>query len=97
MPPLSQLPPKNQGGKPLKYQYLNGIYSWAKRASPKQLGKEHCLVFESETPTLNLTRQKRAEFRRGRRFRLRSRKKRFNRSSPEGWLAPSLMHRLKTV
>lgn len=41
---------------------------------------------------------KRAGFRRGRRSRdLRYRKKRFNRSKPDGWLAPSLMHRLQTV
>ena len=42
--------------------------------------------------------QKRAGFRRGRRSRnLRYRKKRFNRHKPEGWLAPSLKHRLLTV
>lgn len=42
--------------------------------------------------------QKRAGFRRGRRSRnLRYRKKRFNRHKPDGWLAPSLRHRLLTV
>lgn len=42
--------------------------------------------------------QKRAGFRRGRRSRnLRYRKMRFNRHKPEGWLAPSLMHRILTV
>lgn len=42
--------------------------------------------------------QKRAGFRRGRRSRnLRYRKKRFNRKKLEGWLAPSLRHRLLTV
>ena len=41
---------------------------------------------------------KRAGFRRSRRNRqTRSRKKRFNRSKPKGWLAPSLMHRVQTV
>ncbi|MCC3443726.1 MULTISPECIES: RNA-guided endonuclease IscB [unclassified Microcoleus] len=41
---------------------------------------------------------RRAGFRRGRRSRnLRYRKKRFNRTKPEGWLAPSLRHRLQTV
>jgi hypothetical protein len=42
--------------------------------------------------------QKRARFRKGRRGRnLRYRAKRFNRHKPEGWLAPSLNHRLLTV
>ncbi|MBR8837779.1 MAG: HNH endonuclease [Stigonema ocellatum SAG 48.90 = DSM 106950] len=42
--------------------------------------------------------QKRAGFRRGRRSRnLRYRKKRFNRHKPDGWLAPSLRHRVLTV
>jgi 5-methylcytosine-specific restriction endonuclease McrA len=42
--------------------------------------------------------QKRAGFRHGRRSRnLRYRKKRFNRSQPNSWLAPSLKHRLLTV
>ncbi len=42
--------------------------------------------------------QKRASFRKGRRSRnLRYRKKRFNRHKPDGWLAPSLRHRLLTV
>jgi 5-methylcytosine-specific restriction endonuclease McrA len=42
--------------------------------------------------------EKRAAFRRGRRSRnLRYRKKRFDRHNPEGWLAPSLMHRVLTV
>ncbi len=42
--------------------------------------------------------EKRAGFRRSRRSRnLRYRKKRFNRSKPDGWLAPSLLHRLLTV
>lgn len=42
--------------------------------------------------------QKRANFRRERRFRsLRYRKKRFNRAKNDGWLAPSLRHRLLTV
>lgn len=42
--------------------------------------------------------QKRREFRRSRRSRhLRYRKKRFNRSQLEGWLAPSLLHRVLTV
>lgn len=42
--------------------------------------------------------QKRAGFRRGRRSRnLRYRKKRFNRKKSDGWLAPSLRHRLLTV
>lgn len=42
--------------------------------------------------------QKRANFRRGRRSRnLRYRKKRFNRTKAEGWLAPSLNHRVLTV
>ncbi|WP_293348887.1 MULTISPECIES: RNA-guided endonuclease IscB [unclassified Microcoleus] len=41
---------------------------------------------------------KRAGFRRGRRSRnLRYRKKRFNRAKPEGWLAPSIRHRVLTV
>ncbi len=41
---------------------------------------------------------KRAGFRHSRRNRnTRYRKKRFNRSKPEGWLAPSLMHRVQTV
>ena len=41
---------------------------------------------------------KRAGFRRSRRSRnTRYRKKRFNRSKPSGWLAPSLMHRVQTV
>lgn len=41
---------------------------------------------------------KRAGFGRGRRYRhLSYRKKRFHRSQPEGWLAPSLRHRLETV
>ena len=41
---------------------------------------------------------KRAGFRRSRRSRnTRYRKKRFNRSKPDGWLAPSLMHRVQTV
>jgi 5-methylcytosine-specific restriction endonuclease McrA len=41
---------------------------------------------------------KRAGFRRGRRSRnLRYRKKRFNRQKPEGWLAPSIRHRVLTV
>ncbi len=41
---------------------------------------------------------KRAGFRRSRRNRnTRYRKKRFNRSKPEGWLAPSLMHRVQTI
>lgn len=41
---------------------------------------------------------KRAGFRRSRRNRkTRYRKKRFNRSKPEGWLAPSLMHRVQTT
>jgi 5-methylcytosine-specific restriction endonuclease McrA len=40
----------------------------------------------------------RAGFRRGRRSRnLRYRKKRFNKRKPNGWLAPSLMHRVLTV
>ena len=42
--------------------------------------------------------QKRAGFRKGRRSRnLRYRKKRFNRHKPDGWLAPSLIHRVLTV
>lgn len=42
--------------------------------------------------------QKRTGFRRGRRSRnLRYRKARFNRHKPDGWLAPSLMHRVLTV
>ncbi len=42
--------------------------------------------------------QKRAGFRKGRRGRnLRYRAKRFNRQKPEGWLAPSLKHRLLTI
>lgn len=42
--------------------------------------------------------EQRAGFRKGRRSRnLRYRKKRFNRKKPEGWLAPSLRHRLQTV
>lgn len=42
--------------------------------------------------------QQRAGYRRGRRSRnLRYRKKRFNRNKPEGWLAPSLMHRVQTI
>ena len=41
---------------------------------------------------------KRAGFRRSRRSRkTRYRQKRFNRSKPYGWLAPSLMHRVQTV
>ncbi|MFB8790125.1 MAG: RRXRR domain-containing protein [Potamolinea sp.] len=41
---------------------------------------------------------KRAGFRLGRRSRhLRYRKKRFNRRQPEGWLAPSIRHRVLTV
>ena len=41
---------------------------------------------------------KRAGFRRGRRSRnLRYRKKRLNRAKPEGWLAPSIRHRVLTV
>ena len=41
---------------------------------------------------------KRVGFRRSRRNRkTRYRKKRFNRSKPSGWLAPSLMHRVQTV
>ena len=41
---------------------------------------------------------KRAGFRRSRRARnVRYRKKRFNRTKPKGWLAPSLMHRVQTV
>ena len=41
---------------------------------------------------------KRAGFRRSRRNRkTRYRKKRFNRSKPSGWLAPSLMHRVQTT
>ena len=41
---------------------------------------------------------KRAGFRRSRRSRnTRYRKKRFNRTKPEGWLAPSLMHRIQTT
>lgn len=40
----------------------------------------------------------RAGYRRSRRSRnLRYRKKRFNRNKPDGWLAPSLMHRLHTI
>jgi hypothetical protein len=40
----------------------------------------------------------RAGMRRSRRSRLcRYRKKRFNRTKPKGWLAPSLMHRVRTV
>jgi 5-methylcytosine-specific restriction endonuclease McrA len=42
--------------------------------------------------------QSRAGYRRGRRSRnLRYRKKRFNRKKPEGWLAPSLRHRVLTI
>lgn len=42
--------------------------------------------------------EKRAGVRRGRRSRnLRYRKKRFDRHKPEGWLAPSLLHRVLTV
>lgn len=42
--------------------------------------------------------EKRAGFRRSRRHRhVRYRKKRFNRSKPNSWLAPSLMHRVQTV
>jgi len=42
--------------------------------------------------------QKRAGFRRGRRSRnIRYRKKRFNRTKSEGWLAPSIIHRVQTV
>ena len=41
---------------------------------------------------------KRADFRRNRRNRqTRYRKKRFDRKKPNGWLAPSLMHRVQTV
>ena len=41
---------------------------------------------------------KRASFRRSRRNRkTRYRKKRFNRTKPNGWLAPSLMHRVQTT
>jgi 5-methylcytosine-specific restriction endonuclease McrA len=40
----------------------------------------------------------RAGYRRGRRSRnLRYRKKRFSRNKPDGWLAPSLMHRVHTI
>ena len=42
--------------------------------------------------------EQRAGFRRGRRSRnIRYRKKRFNRTKPEGWLPPSLRHRLQTI
>lgn len=40
---------------------------------------------------------KRAGFRRHRRTQLRYRKARFDRRKPEGWLAPSLRHRVQTV
>lgn len=48
--------------------------------------------------TIKSSLEKRAAFRRGRRSRdLRYRKNRFNRTKPEGWLAPSILHRVLTV
>lgn len=48
--------------------------------------------------TIKSSLQQRAVFRKGRRSRnLRYRKKRFNRTQKEGWLAPSILHRVQTV
>jgi hypothetical protein len=65
-----------------------------------QCGEE--IIFRMELQhrgeIIKLDLQKRAGFRRGRRSRnLRYRIKRFNRKKPDGWLAPSLKHRLLTV
>lgn len=62
----------------------------------------HIIVFRMELfhrgDLIKSDLQKRAGFRRERRSRnLRYRKKRFNRSRTEEWLAPSLRHRLLTV
>lgn len=65
-----------------------------------QCGEEIVFLMElnhrSDVIESNL--EARAGFRRGRRSRnLRYRKKRFNRKKPDGWLAPSLMHRVLTI
>ncbi|NMG10578.1 RNA-guided endonuclease IscB [Brasilonema sp. UFV-L1] len=65
-----------------------------------QCGDEILFRMELKHRSLNIKSdlEQRAGFRRGRRSRnLRYRQKRFNRKRPQGWLAPSLMHRVLTV
>lgn len=56
------------------------------------------LELKHRSSSISSNLQKRAAFRRGRRSRnLRYRQKRFNKTKHQGWLAPSLRHRLQTV
>lgn len=65
-----------------------------------QCGEEIVFLMElnHRSDVIKFDLEARAGFRRGRRSRnLRYRKKRFNRKKLEGWLAPSLMHRVQTI
>jgi 5-methylcytosine-specific restriction endonuclease McrA len=65
-----------------------------------QCGEEIVFLMElnHRGETIHADLEARAGYRRGRRSRnLRYRKKRFNRTKPEGWLAPCVIHRVQTI